>query len=102
MFAAMPISAVNAPIARVERISINFRPRRSARRPNSGEAKAATNEVTPLRMPDHIATALGVSTPSTGRNSGMIGLSTENAIVLMNWIPTIAQSVRCQVAVAAP
>ena len=31
----------------------------------------------------------------------MIGL-TENAIVLMNWIPTIAQSVRCQVAVAAP
>ena len=26
----------------------------------------------------------------------MIGLSTENAIVLMNWIATIAQSVRCQ------
>ncbi len=32
----------------------------------------------------------------------MIGLSTENAIVLMNWIATIAQSVRCHCAPAAP
>jgi len=32
----------------------------------------------------------------------MIGLSTENAIVLMNWIPTIAQSVRCHCAVVSP
>ena len=32
----------------------------------------------------------------------MIGLSPENAIVLMNWIPTIAQRVRCQAAVAGP
>jgi hypothetical protein len=32
----------------------------------------------------------------------MIGLSTENAIVLMNWIPTIAQSVRRHCAVVSP
>ena len=31
----------------------------------------------------------------------MIGL-TENANVLMNWIPTIAQSVRCHCAVVSP
>src|SRR6516162_10789449 len=99
IFAAKPISAVNAPMASVKRSSISLRPRRSATRPHIGEAKAAMKEVTPLRMPDHRATALGVSTPSTGRNSGMIGLSTENAIVLMNWIPTIAQRVRCQAAV---
>jgi hypothetical protein len=35
-------------------------------------------------MPAHRSTALAVSTPSSGSSSGMIGLSTENAPVMMN------------------
>src|ERR1700749_1449755 len=52
-FAATPISAVNTPIARLERTSISLRPRRAATRPHTGDAKAATKDVTPLRMPAH-------------------------------------------------
>ena len=55
----------------------------------------ATKEVVPARMPAHSATAPAELTPSTGRNSGMIGLSIENAAVMTNWIPTIAHKVRC-------
>ena len=36
---------------------------------------------------------LSLSTPSTGRNNGMIGDSIENAIVMTNWMPAIAHSV---------
>jgi hypothetical protein len=32
----------------------------------------------------------------------MIGLNTENAPVMMNWMPTMAQRVRCHCAVAVP
>jgi len=64
-FAATPISAVKTPMARLERNSISLRPRRSATRPHTGEANAATKEVTPLRMPAHRSTALAVSTPSS-------------------------------------
>jgi len=88
-------------MASVERISIILWTRRSATRPHSGEAKAATNGVSPLRMPDHKSIARAVLTPSTGKNSGMIGVSTEKAIVLTNWMPTIAHKVRCH-AVTAP
>ncbi len=78
----------------LERSSINLRPWRSATRPQTGEAKAAMNEVTPLRTPAHRSTAPGELTPSSGRKSGMIGLSIENAIVITNWMPTIAHRVR--------
>ncbi len=84
-----PISAVKMPIAKVERSSICLRPRRSAMRPQSGEAKAATSGVTPLRMPAQRSTALGLVTPSSGRNSGMIGLRMVNDSDMMNWMPTI-------------
>src|SRR5580704_3285996 len=75
----------------LDRNSINFRPCRSARRPHNGDAKAATKEVVPARMPAHSATALAELTPSAGRNSGMIGLSIENAAVMTNWIPTAVE-----------
>jgi len=87
-------------MARLERSSISLRPRRSATRPHTGEAKAATNEVTPLRMPAHRSTALAVSTRARAGSSGMIGLSTENAPVMMNWMPTMTQSVRCHCSAA--
>jgi hypothetical protein len=50
--------------------------------------------------PAHSATAPAEPTPSTGRNSGMMGLSIENAAVMTNWIPTIAHKVRCHGAAA--
>ena len=53
-------------------------------------------------MPAHRSTALAVSTPSSGSSSGMIGLSIENAPVMMNWMPTMTQSVRRHCAAAAP
>jgi hypothetical protein len=53
-------------------------------------------------MPAQRSTALAVSTPSSGSSSGMIGLSTENAPVMMNWMPTMTQSVRCHCTAAAP
>src|SRR5260370_10095518 len=53
-------------------------------------------------MPAHRVTALAVSTPSSGRNSGMIGVNIEDAMVMTNWMPTIAQSVRCHCAAAPP
>ena len=47
-------------------------------------------------MPDHRSIPASVVTPSFGRNSGMIGLRKLNDIVMMNWMPTMAQSVTCQ------
>ena len=76
---ATPISAVKMPIAMLERISITLRPCRSDSRPQIGEVKAATNDVLPPRMPAQIAISLVLVTPSSGRNSGMIGVSTEFA-----------------------
>ena len=90
------MSAVNTAMAQLERSSISLRPCWSARRPHSGDAKAATNEVEPFRMPAHRSIAASVCTPSTGRNSGMIGLRKLNDMVMMNWMPTIAHSVTCQ------
>ena len=90
------MNAVNTAIAQLERISIGLRPCWSASLPQSGEAKAATNEVEPFRMPDHRSIPASVVTPSFGRNSGMIGLRKLNDIVMMNWMPTMAQSVTCQ------
>src|SRR3954452_13872985 len=91
--AATPISPVKMPIAMLERISISLRPCLSDSLPQIGEVKAATNDVLPPRMPAQIATPLWLSTPSSGRNSGMIGVSTEFAIAVTNWIATIAHSV---------
>ena len=55
-----------------ERISIIFRPKRSARRPNSGESSPDTVGVTAASTPDHSAMAAGSVTPSSrmyrGRN----------------------------------
>ena len=70
-----------------------MRPCWSLRRPQTGEANAATNEVVPLRMPAQMSIPLSELTPSTGRNSGMIGVSAEFAMVLTNWMPTITHSV---------
>ena len=95
-FSDMPISAVKNAIAQLERISIGLRPCRSASRPHSGEANAATNEVEPFRMPDHRSMPASVVTPRSGRNSGMIGLRKLNDMVMMNWMPTMAHSVVCQ------
>ena len=92
-FADTPIRMVKNPIARLDRSSINFRPCVSATRPHTGEAKAATNEVMPERMPAQMSIPAVEWTPSSGRNSGMIGVSIENAIVMTNWTPTIAHSV---------
>ena len=90
---ATPISAVNRAIAKLERISISLRPCWSLSRPQIGEANAATNEVVPERTPAQMSIAAALSTPSCGRNSGMIGVSAEFAIVLTNWMPTITHSV---------
>src|SRR4051794_35432385 len=86
------------PIAMLERISITLRPCRSDSRPQIGEVKAATNDVLPPRMPAQIAISLVLVTPSSGRNSGMIGVSTEFATAVTNWIATIAHSVCRQLA----
>ncbi len=37
-----------------------------------------------------------VVTPSLGRNNGMIGLRKLKAMVMMNWMPTMAHRVTCQ------
>src|SRR5205823_2009557 len=87
---AAPIKAVKTPIARLDRSSINLRPWRSATWPHKGEAKAAISEVTPFKTPAQMSIAASLSTPSTGRNSGMIGVSIEKAAVITNWMPTIA------------
>ena len=47
-------------------------------------------------MPAHMSIAASECTPSTGRNSGMIGVRKLNDMVMTNWMPTIAHSVRCQ------
>src|SRR5215469_3009146 len=97
-----PISTVKKPIARLERTSINLRPCRSATRPQIGEAKAATNEVTPDRTPAQMSIAPADCTPSSGKNSGMIGVSIENAMVMTNWMATIAHNVLRQYAETPP
>jgi hypothetical protein len=56
--------------------------------------------VTAFRIPAQTAIDEALSTPSTGKNSGMIGVSIEKAIVITNWMPTIAHSVCCQCAAA--
>lgn len=47
-------------------------------------------------MPDQMPTASTESTPSSGSISGMIGLRKLTDMVMMNWMPTMAHSVRCQ------
>ncbi len=70
----MPINTVNRAMAKLERSSETLRPYRSATRPQTGEAKAATNEVAPVMMPDHQNTPVSEVTPSWGSISGMIGV----------------------------
>jgi hypothetical protein len=94
------MKAVKIAIAQLDRSSISLRPCWSASRPQSGEANAATNDVEPLRIPAHMSIAATECTPSTGRNSGMIGVRKLNDMVMTNWMPTIAHSVRCQLAAA--
>jgi hypothetical protein len=69
-----PMTAVNTAIAQLERNSDNFRPCRSAIRPHTGDANAATKEVAPVIAPLQIATPWTVFTPSPGSIKGTIGL----------------------------
>ena len=64
--------------------------------PHSGAVKIATNEVTEASTPAQTSTASRETTPSSGRNSGMIGLRMLNEMLITNWTPTIVHSVRCQ------
>jgi len=48
---------VREAMAQLERSSISLRPCWSASRPHSGDAKAATKDVEPLRMPAHMSIA---------------------------------------------
>ncbi len=91
-----PISPVNTAIAKLERSSDNLRPWRSATRPQTGEAKAATKDVEPVMMPDQISMPFADPTPSCGSIRGMIGLRKLIPAVITNCMPTIAQRVRCQ------
>ena len=81
---ASPISAVNTAIAKLDRNNDSLRPCLSATRPQIGEAKAATNDVEPVMMPDQTSTPASVSTPSRGSMSGMIGLRKLIAAVMTN------------------
>jgi hypothetical protein len=76
--------AVNTAIAKLERKRDSLRPYLSATRPHIGEAKAATNDVAPVMMPDQTSTPSIVSTPSCGSMSGMIGLRKFIAAVMTN------------------
>src|SRR6185437_6074930 len=97
---ANPIRPVNTAIAKLERSSDSLRPCRSATRPQTGEAKAATKEVAPPMTPAQMSTPSTVVTPSSGRISGMMGLRKLIEAVITNWMPTIAHRVRCQPAAA--
>ncbi len=94
-FVESPISPVNTAMAKLERSSESLRPCRSATRPQIGEAKAATKDVEPVMMPDQMSIPFTDSTPSCGSISGMIGLRKLIPAVMTNWMPTIAQRVRC-------
>jgi len=58
--------------------------------------KIAMNEVTEASTPAQISTASVDTTPSSGRNNGMMGLRMLNAMLITNWTPTTVHSVRCQ------
>src|SRR5215472_7530142 len=62
-------------------------------RPHIGCVKTLTNEVTDERIPAHRSTALAECTPSSGRNSGMIGLRKLNEQLITTCTPTIAHIV---------
>src|ERR1700729_2360342 len=47
-------------------------------------------------MPDQTSMPASEVTPRSGRNSGMIGLRKLNAMVMTNWMPTMAHRVTCQ------
>lgn len=57
----------------------------------------ATKDVADASTPAHMFTALADSTPRSGRNSGMMGATMLNAILMTNWTATIAHKVRRQV-----
>ena len=90
------ISPMNRQMAKQERSTISLRPRRSATLPQNGDTNAAMNGVTDASTPAQTSTAAGLRTPSTGRNSGMIGLSTVNPMFMPSWMPIITASVRRQ------
>src|SRR6185312_14717769 len=69
-----PMTAVKTAIAQLERNRDILRPCRSAILPQTGEAKAATNEVAPVIAPLQISTPWIVVTPRPGSMSGTMGL----------------------------
>src|SRR5450755_3161405 len=77
-----PITAVNTAIAQLERNSDNFRPRRSAILPHTGDANAATKEVEPVIAPLQISTPWSDVTPRPGNMRGTIGLRKLNDPVM--------------------
>src|ERR1700683_3766581 len=85
-----PITAVKIAMAQLDRNSDNFRPRRSAIRPHTGDAKAATKDVEPVIAPLQISTPWADVTPRPGNISGTIGLRKANDPVISNWMPTMA------------
>ena len=93
---AKPINPVNTAMPMAERSTISLRPYRSAMRPQTGAAKAPTNDVTAARIPDHKSIARGSRTPTWGRNSGMIGARMVKDRLITSCNPTMLQSVKAQ------
>src|ERR1051326_2372946 len=77
-----PMNAVKKAIAQLERSNDNLRPRRSAMRPQIGEAKAATNEVEPVMAPLQMSTPCSVVTPRPGSIRGTMGERKPNEPVI--------------------
>jgi hypothetical protein len=93
---ASPISPVKAAMKKLDRTNASLRPCLSATLPHQGEAKAAKKEVEPVIRPDQMSMPSMEWTPSSGSISGMIGDRKLIAPVMTNWMPTMAQRVRCQ------
>src|SRR5262249_21022264 len=91
-----PITAMMTVNAASERISIIFRPKRSASRPKIGGSKPDTVGVTAASSPDHIAMADGSVTPSSRMYSGRNGEKNWNPTNAMNTERARAQTLRCQ------
>ena len=84
---------VKTPIDTDARSTIGLRPYRSDSRPQTGAANAAMNDVVDASPPAHRSISVIVLTPTSGRNSGMIGLRIENENDITSCTDTIAHSV---------
>ena len=95
------IRKLNRAMAKQDRSTMSLRPRRSATRPHSGEANAATSGVTADSAPTHRSICAGPRTPSCGRNNGITGLSTVKPMFMPSWMPIMRNRVRCQLGAKA-